>query len=236
MTLPLISVPKYSTKIPSTGDNIQYRPYLVKEEKILMIAMESENQDQIMNAVKDIVSACTYDKVDVDKLTVFDLEYLFLKLRAKSVGENTKIGVKCEKCEETNEISINLDTIEMPPLEKDSSVIMLTDTVGIKLRYPTVKDAKRQQNGNDASDMEMVFKAIISCIEHIFDADKIYPAKDSTPKELEAFLESLNAEQFKKINTFFEDMPALKKELKFDCTKCSHHNEFEVRGLANFFS
>lgn len=233
MALPVIDTPKYITTIPSTGEKVSYRPYLVKEEKILMIAMESENQDQILGAVKDIIGACTFGKVNVEQLALFDLEYIFLKLRAKSVGETSKIGLKCSECETSNEIEVPLDAIEVKAVDKDDSVIMLTDKVGIKFRYPSVKDAEKLSGIKDG--VGAVMKTIIMCIDNIFDDEKVYPAKDSTPKELEAFIDSLNSDQFKRIQAFFEGMPSVSYTAKFKCESCGHENELLIKGLANFF-
>ena len=190
MSLPILESPKYELKVPSTGKKAHYRPYLVKEEKILMIAMESENQTQILDAMKEVVKACTYDKVDVNKLTLFDLEYMFLKLRSKSVGEIAKVGIRCDKCKESNKVEINLDTIEIavPAL---SNKVKLTDKVGVVLHWPHVGsidlDEVKKKNKVDSA-MEMM----IECIESIYDEKNVYPAVDSTKEELLSFLGSLN--------------------------------------------
>tara|TARA_B110000503_G_scaffold142212_1_gene238271 strand:+ start:280 stop:981 length:702 start_codon:yes stop_codon:yes gene_type:complete len=232
MALPIISVPKYSVTIPSTGISVVYRPYLVKEEKILMIAMESEDQTQILGAVKEIIAACTFDKVKTESLALFDLEYIFLKLRSKSVGEVSKIGLKCKECETSNEILIDLDTIEVQGLDNINYTIMVNDNIGMKLRYPTVKDASILSK---YTGVEAAMKTMIACIENIFDENKVYPAKDSTPKELEQFIDSLNSEQFKKLQVFFERMPVLSHKVGYTCSKCSTVNELVIKGLANFF-
>jgi hypothetical protein len=232
MALPIVEVPKYSVTIPSNGESVVYRPYLVKEEKILMIAMESENQEQVMRAVKEVIAACTFNKINVDNLTVFDMEYVFLKLRSKSVGEVSKIGIKCGECSALNDIEVQLDILEVSKPEEDNSVVMITDKIGVKLRYPTVKDANVlvKYSGTEAA-----MKTIIACIDNIFDDEKVYPAGDSTPKELEQFVDSLNSEQFKKMQKFFETMPSLSHDAKFTCIKCGHQNELLIKGLANFF-
>ena len=232
MALPIIEVPKYSVTIPSNGESVVYRPYLVKEEKVLMIAMESENQEQVMRAVKEVIAACTFNKINVDNLTVFDMEYVFLKLRSKSVGEVSKIGVKCGECSTLNDIEVQLDTLEVSKPTEDNSVVMVTDKIGVKLRYPTIKDASAlsKYEGTEAA-----MKTIVACIDNIFDDEKVYPAKDSTPKELEQFLDSLNSEQFKKMQQFFETMPSLSHDAKFTCSSCGHQNELLIKGLANFF-
>jgi|AntAceMinimDraft_1070359.scaffolds.fasta_scaffold00125_40 hypothetical protein len=231
MALPVIDTPKYSVKIPSTQKEVTYRPYLVKEEKVLMLAMESEDQSQILRAVQDVIDACTFGKLQVKQLATFDLEYLFLKLRSKSVGEVSKINLKCSNCEESNEYELNLDALEVQGTEFDSK-IMLTDKVGIKLRYPTVEDA---QKISKLEGIEAVMKTVVNSIEMIFDENNVYPAKDSTPQELQAFVDSLNSAQFKKIEQFFQSMPSLKHDVKYTCSNCGTVNEFELKGLANFF-
>jgi len=231
MALPIIETPKYSVKIPSTGESVVYRPYLVKEEKVLMIAMESENQEQILRAVQDVIEACTFGKIDIKKLATFDLEYIFLKLRAKSVGEVSKIGLKCSNCSTSNEYELNLDTLEVTAGDVNSK-IMLTDKVGIKMKYPSVADA---QKIGSLEGVEAIMKTIIMSIEMIFDEDNVYPAKDSSTQELQAFIDSLSSEQFKKIEVFFRNMPALKHDVKYTCESCGTVNEFEIKGLANFF-
>jgi hypothetical protein len=232
MTLPIIETPKYSVVIPSTGEQVVYRPYLVKEEKVLMIALESEDQDQILRAVKEIIHACTFGKIKVEELALFDLEYVFLKLRSKSVGEISSIGLKCSNCGTSNKIDINLDQIEFDKIDRSSFSIMLTDKVGVTLRYPSVDDATKLAK---YTGVEAVMKTIVACIVNIYDDDKVYPAKDSTPKELEQFLETLNSEQFKKIQTFFESMPSLSHTAKFTCESCETENEVLLKGMANFF-
>ena len=234
MSLPIIEVPKYSVTIPSTGDKIQYRPYLVKEEKILMIAMESESQEQMLTAIRDIIDACTFNTLDIDSLSTFDLEYIFLKLRAKSVGEVSTVGLKCSSCSEVNEIDINLDAIEVsfPEDAPKNGVVMINDKIGIRFRYPTVANSTKIKDSNT---IEGIMKLITLCIDNIFDAENVYPASNSTPKELMAFLESLNTEQFARIQNFFEKMPSISYETKFACEHCSHENTLVLKGLANFF-
>ena len=147
MALPIIEVPKYSVTIPSNGESVVYRPYLVKEEKVLMIAMESENQEQDMRAVKEVIAACTFNKINVDNLTVFDMEYVFLKLRSKSVGEVSKIGVKCGECSTLNDIEVQLDTLEVSTPTEDNSVVMVTDKIGVKYEGKTSSTRNKCQRG-----------------------------------------------------------------------------------------
>lgn len=238
MALPIIEAPKYETTIPSSGKKVQYRPYLVKEEKILMIAMESEDQAQIIGAMKDVIKACTFDKVDPNKLCTFDVEYLFLKLRAKSVGEISKVGLKCEKCEKPTDVSINLDEIEINAAQKLETRILLSDKIGVNLSWPKMSDVESMDTKENASKMESAMQVIVSCIESIFDDKKIYPANEQTTEELVAFVESLNQSQFLKIQQFIEKMPKLQKKVKFKCSskECAHENDLTLTGIQSFFA
>lgn len=238
MALPTIEAPKYEVKIPSTGKRIQYRPYLVKEEKILMIASESEDQTQIMTAVKDVIRACTYEKVDPDKLTTFDLEYIFLKLRAKSVGETSKVSIKCEKCEKPTVVEINIDAIEIDMSGRNSaSKIQLTDKIGVNMTYPSMKAAARAAENIEKDKINSAMDVVISCVDSIFDEKKVYPASESSRDELIAFIESLNQTQFGKIQEFIQEMPKLKHTVDFTCSNkdCKCANSITLEGMANFF-
>jgi len=236
MALPIIETPKYTTKIPSTGKNIQYRPYLVKEEKILMIAMESDDQIQIMQAIKDVVKSCTFEKVDPDKLCTFDLEYLFLKLRAKSVGEISKVGLRCEKCEKPTNVDINLEEIKIDTENVPSNKIKLTDSIGVIMNWPKVKLLDRIQNTTGANVNDMM-GIVVSCIESIYDDKKVYPADEQTPEDLIKFIDSLNQVQFGKIQKFIEDMPKLEHTVNFMCSnkECNHQNSLVISGMSSFF-
>ena len=234
MALPQISTPKFETKIPSTGKTLQYRSYLVREEKILMMAMESGDPKQILIAIKEVIKACTFNKIKVDDLALFDLEYIFLKLRAKSVGETAKIGIKCDHCEHTESVSINLDSIEVffPEKADKCNIIQLTPEIGVTLKYLSV-DSVNSGGGSTSDDMISI---IAAGIENIFDAEQVYPASDSTKAELIAFIESLNRSQLEKIEAFFKTTPRLEKNIKFTCTKCSGVTETVLSGLNSFFA
>lgn len=238
MALPRIEAPKYSVKIPSTGKTFQYRPYLVGEEKILMIAMESENQAQILQAIKDVVKACTFDKIEPDKLCTFDLEYLFLKLRAKSVGEISKVGLKCEKCDKATTVEINLDEIAVKTDDLPSGRIKLTETIGVTMTWPKVKLIDQLDSANKDSKLDNITDIVLSCIDNIFDDKKVYPADEQTREELVQFIDSLNQSQFAKIQEYIEKMPKLEHTIQFDCTNkdCNHHNTLTISGMASFFA
>lgn len=233
MALPKIDIPKYEVKIPSTGKTVHYRPYLVKEEKILMIALESKNNSQIMTAMKDVVSSCTFNKVDPDKLCTFDLEYLFLKLRSKSVGETSRIGIKCEHCGAVNKVEINLDEVKVQFPQKVEKKIQLNDEVGVTLCYPRA-DFLSDQDGKLTT--ETITNIVIACLDTIYDKQGVYHAADHKKEELAEFVDSLNQAQFLKIQEFVSNMPKLQMNVKFECEKCKKENDIEISGLQNFFN
>lgn len=235
MPLPIIETPKYETRIPSTGVRIHYRPYLVKEEKILMVAKETTDQKQIMQAVKDVIASCTFNQVDPSTLSVFDLEYLFLKLRCKSVGEISKLMIKCDKCDKPNQQEINLDEISVDTSALPSPKIMLTEKIGVVMNWPRVDLIGDIASGN-LSQQDTVMSIIIGCIDSIFDDKGVYRASDQSKEELTTFVESLNQTQFQKIQSFIEATPKLEHTLKFKCAHCGHDNSQTIRGLQGFFS
>jgi phage FluMu protein Com len=234
MALPKLVSAKHTMKIPSTGQTVEYRPYLVKEEKVLMMAFETKDQSQMVRALRDTVAACTEGQVDVDKLALFDLEYVFLKLRAKSVGETSKLKIKCSDCSTSNEVSVDLNTVAVQGEVKQNAKVQLTDEVGVVLKYPTVKGSyKNTSKAKD--DTSQAFAQIAASIESIYDAENVYAAADESPESLNDFIESLTSDQFKKITEFFDDMPKLKHDIEFDCSNCKTHNKITIEGLTNFF-
>ena len=234
MALPVLNAAKYKTVIPSLGMEVEYRPYLVKEEKILMIALESQDQQQILIAIKDVIASCVYNEIDVDTLTMFDLEALFLKLRSKSVGETTEVKAKCEECEHEHNESIRFDDIKMPVVDTKNTTVELTDDVGLTLSYPKVGDIEKH-DGSTLESFDGIMEVLIDCIVSIYDADNIYSAKDESRKTLKDFIDSLNSDQFSRLTKYFENLPALKHELNFKCSKCDHDNTIVLSGLQSFF-
>jgi hypothetical protein len=232
MPLPTLEAPRYEAKIPSSGKKISFRTYLVKEEKLLLLAMESEDQNQILGVMKDVVASCTFNKVDVESLTLFDIEYLFLKLRSKSVGEVATVGIKCEKCESSNKVSINLDQVGVSA-PAATNKIKLTDKIGVVMRYPKVSQLK--PNVDDKAKIEVAISIVIDCIESIYDEKGIYPADESSRDELRDFVDSLNKDQFVKMQEFVAGMPKLEHECKFKCGKCGVDNVIKISGLQSFF-
>ena len=236
MALPQINTPTYELEVPSTGEKLKYRPFLVKEEKILMIAMEAEEQSGIINAVKEIVKACTFDKFDVSKLPIFDVEYVFLNIRAKSVGEVSKIKLKCPDDEKTLvETEIDLTEVNVEMNAEHTNKIELTDEMGIIMTYPSIDTFSG--TGADAITASNMTTVISACILQIYDkkGEEIFEAKDSTQKELTDFIEQLNTKQFQDVQKFFDTMPKLQHTVKITNPKTKKESEIVLSGLNDFF-
>lgn len=238
MALPIVNSSRYSMTVPSTGQEVEFRPFLVKEEKILMVAMESKDNKMMIKALKDILKACIFDDINIDKLTSFDLEELFLRLRSKSVGESVALQLKCEKCKSLTPIDINLDNIKMTELPKEKHV-MVTDDIGIEFEYPSIElvgkmDYDPEKTSPDKQ-MKLTMKLIISCMKSIFNSDEVWDTKNQTEKELNDFIEGLSSEQFAKITEFFSLMPTLKHTVEFSCISCKHEQELTLEGVQSFF-
>lgn len=236
MALPKISTPEFFDAIPSTKQEIQYRPFLVGEEKTLLIALEGQDNKEISNAIMRLLKTCILtDGIEVDKLSTFDIEYLFLKVRGKSVGEviNASVGHTSEdsECKHKTEIQINIDDIKVQGDIKDGKV-MITDTVGVKMRYPTIGTVMSMKGEGT----ESLFGMILDCIEYIFDEEKIYNESDFTRDELADWVNNLNQGQFKNVSSFFDEMPKLKHKITWKCPKCGEDEEMMVEGLQSFFT
>ena len=237
MALPKLNVPVYEAILPSTEKVIKYRPFLVKEEKLLLTAQES-GEDAVLPAVKQIIKNCIQGEIDVDNMPIFDIEYLFLRLRAKSIGEEVTLGLKpwgCpqnngELCKYTTEVTINLEEIECKKDKNHSSKIMLDDNVGIMMKYPDIS-----QVGIKGSEIEMGMKVIKSCIKMIFTEEETHERDSFTDKELDEFIDSLNSKQMENINNFFETMPTIKHTAKYTCKTCNEEKETTIQGLQSFF-
>jgi len=233
MTLPVINTPTYELTVPSTKDTLVYRPFLVKEEKILLMAMEEENETQLNRALKQVVNNCTFQKVKVDKLPLFDLEYIFLRIRAKSVGEIAKLQILCEDDGETYvPTEIDLESIEVEFQEDHNTKIEITDDIGIVMSYPTFEYLDFNVEG---SDINKLFDIIGSSIHQIFEGETVYERTDFNKKELKTFLESLTSEQFKKVQNFFETMPRLRHKIEIENPKTKVTNTITLEGLQAFF-
>lgn len=235
MALPTMTSSKYKVTIPSTGETVDYRPYLVKEEKILMIALESQDQKQILTAIQNVIGECIDQDIDVDSLAMFDIEALFLALRSKSVGERIELMAACSKCENKTEIEVLLDDVKCAEFDKGSRVIELSSDVGVTMNFPSPVVMNSFKEG-ELESIEGVLKLIAMSIESIYDESNVYPAGDETEKSLSAFIESLNNSQLTKITDFFEDMPSLEHTVEFKCSACDTDNTLELKGLQAFFT
>ena len=243
MALPKVSTPIYELTVPSTGDKVSYRPFLVKEEKILLMAAEDQNVSTITKAMRDIISACTEGDLDIKNLAPYDIEYIFLQLRGKSIGDVLDLNlkkpesIKCEEdeCPAGNQIKVNIDDIQVDTSKIVDSKIELTEDIGIKLGFPQLDAVQKYAGKGGVMDAATVFKMINDCIEYIWEGKEIYKAKDSTKKELNDFIESLNTEQFNKIREFFESMPRLRHEITWTCSKCDKTAPLVLEGIDSFF-
>lgn len=239
MALPKIETPTYNLILPSTGEKIKYRPFLVKEEKILLIATESEDAEAMQNAVKDIISNCTFGKIDPDDMAPFDVEWIFLQLRIKSKGENVDLTFRCnnevdgEECGTVNNISIDLREINIDANDMKEKVIKITDSVGVEMTYPTFKSM--ENINEDASAAQQALDMILNNIVCVFDGDEVYNAnEDFTKEEITEFIDSLTEDQFKNIRDFFEDMPKIVYDVDYKCKKCGYEETLHLEGLQSF--
>ena len=240
MPLPKIATPSYELELPSTGKTIQYRPFLVKEEKLLVIALESEDTKQITNAIKAVIRSCVLTKgIKVETLPTFDIEYLFLNIRGKSVGEDIDVKLTCPDDNETEvSVNVNLDDIQVEKPEGHSNRIKLDKNLMMELKYPSLNEfIKNNFDPNDATKnpMEQSFELIGSCISKIYNEDEVWVASDCPKKEISDFLDSMNSTQFKEVEKFFETMPRLTHTIKVVNPKTKVESDVVLEGLASFF-
>ena len=232
--LPILATPKYDMIVPSSGKAVTYRPYVVKEEKLLLIAMESKDEVQIEKAVINIIKACVETAIDVDILTTFDLEYIFVTLRSKSVGEGIKITPKCKHCEEVNEVNIDLEKITVANLEDAvDRHVKLTDDISVDLRWQTLKD--RDKFDKKAGTTDTIINMVVTSLETIYSGEEIYSIADTQKKEVVDFVESLSSDQFQSLAEVIAKAPYLSYDVNFDCKECSENNIIELKGLIDFF-
>ena len=236
MALPKLTTPTYELEVPSTDEKIKYRPFLVKEEKILMMALETKDNAQIVNAVKDIVNECTFNKVNISTMPMFDTEYIFLQIRAKSVGEVSKLKLLCPDDKKTYaDVEDDLNEVKVQVGDDHTNKIELTKDMGIIMTYPNI-DSFTESGIQDINASNML-EVIGSCILQIYEqkGEKVYEAKDQTKKELTEFIEQLNTKQFKDVQNFFDTMPKLKHEIKIKNPKTKKESKIILQGLNDFF-
>lgn len=244
MPLPKINTPLFELNLPSTGKSVKYRPFLVKEQKILLLAMEGDDTKAVNNAIKQIITNCSIDEVDVDKLPTFDLEYFFTKLRAKSIGEQVDLRMrhpnslnkKGEECTGETLVKVDLMTVEVSKAEGHTDKIILDEEsgIGVKMRYPTLNN-ELELTGKE-TELELAALSIANAVEFVFDNENIYKREDQTVDEINEFIDNLSQSQFEKLAKFFSTMPKLKHTIKWKCSKCKQEEEATVEGMTSFFA
>lgn len=232
MALPSLATIKYELTVPSTGENIEYRPFLVKEEKMLLLAQQTGEEKDIIRAVENIISECTFKKIDPKKLPIFDIEYIFIQLRSKSIGEVSTVMLTCPDDNETKvEVEINLEEIKCEFPENHSNNIQLTDDIGVIMNYPRVMNV----SGVDTEDPTAGFEIIKNCISQIYDSEQVYEKNDISKKELDEFINSMTHQQFMKVQEFFENIPKVRYRTKIKNPKTGVTSDLVVEGMQNFF-
>ena len=237
MALPQAQAPRYKLTIPSTNKSVTYRPFLVKEEKALLIAQQSEDPDTMIETLKAVIESCITDKVNVNDLAIFDIEYIFTQLRAKSVGEIVDIILKCDTCEDdkaTVKYSIDLTKVKVEVPKGHQKTIPLFNDVGVVMKYPTLDILKKMETLG-TGDIEIIFEIICQCIESIYDSEEMFPTKEQKIEEVREFVNNLTQAQFTKLQTFFETMPKLEEKIKYMCPVCKKDHEKVIKGLESFF-
>lgn len=244
MALPKIDVPTYETTLTSTGKTIRFRPFLVKEQKLFLMAAQSEDVKEVVSTIKQIITNCVIGEFDVDSLPTFDLEHVFLQLRARSVGEIVNLKYTCnnsvkdesgeeKKCGNVVDLEFNILDIKPQKEKNHTNKIQLTEKLGIVMKYPNF--GMLDKIDTKASDVNQLLDIITSCIDFIYDSDQIYYAKDTTKQELVEFLENLNQADLEKIQNFFDTLPKLKKNVHFKCKKCGYEEDMNIEGIQSFF-
>ena len=233
MALPKLDAPVYNLVLPSTGQEIKYRPFLVKEQKLLMIAQESDDDDQLYNTMSSIVKSCTFDLVDASNAPIFDIEYVFLKLRSKSVGETAKLKVLCPDDEETYGIvEVKLDEVDVQMTENHTNIVQLSDQIKMVKKYPQLKVMKLIPS--TVTGIEQVFAILKYCIHEVHDGDKIYNRVDVGEKDIEDFIESFSTSQLESVINFFNTMPKLRNSIVFTNPKTKVKSDLVLEGLQSF--
>lgn len=236
MALPLNSTPIYQLTVPSTDKVVKFRPFLVKEEKALLLAQQSEDPNVMIDTLQEVIKSCVKDEIDVGKLAVFDLEYIFTQIRAKSVGEEVELVFRCQHCDDDKarvNVKIDITQIDVQKTEDHTKQIPLFDDVGIVMKYPSLNMVKKLESlGNSMQD---IFNIVIDCIDYIYNGDELIYASETSKEELEEFLNNMTTDQFANIQKFFSTMPVMKKQVDYDCPVCGAHNQAELSGISSFF-
>ena len=231
----LLSTPKYELKLPSNGKRVEYRPFLVKEEKALLIASESKSEKDMYLAMRDVVAACTFNKIEVENLPLIDVEYLFLKIRARSVGETATPRVACPNCNTFHDVSVNLNEIEAVRGEGHAQKINLSPSLIVEMRYPRYSDIEQISEAKDISEMERAFETLAICVEKVHTPNETFVTAELSKDEVLEFIGNLTQSQFKKLMDFFETSPRLEKTVDYKCKKCNESHTITLRSIKDFF-
>ena len=238
MALPILETATYELTLPSKDVKVKFRPFLVKEEKILLQALESDNNKEMVNALKQIVHACTFGSVDINTLPIFDVEYVFLQIRAKSVGEVTKLRLLCPDDKKTYaEVELDLSKVEVHVDEDHTNNIVVDEErkIGLIMSYPTINSTDPDKYGKKGMKTEQMFELLVNSVYQVYEGDKIHASSDNTKEELHKFLEGLNSKAYKKINDFFDSMPKLKQDVEIENPKTKVKTKLTLQGLQDFF-
>jgi hypothetical protein len=239
MALPKQQAPIHTLEIPSTKESLKYRPFLVKEQKALLLAQQSEDPVVMVDTLKDVIKSCAQSPVDVDRLAVFDLEYIFSQIRGKSVGEIVDLFFFCDTCDDEKakvKISIDITKLKVESFAGHEAKISLFGDVGVAMKYPNINVIKKiEKMGDTSSEVDLVFDIITECMDYIYDTSEVYYAKEQSKEELSEFINNLTSEQFEKIENFFETMPKLQQKVSYRCPVCLKQHEKTLEGLNNFF-
>jgi len=240
MSLPMNATPVYTLKVPSTKKDFKYRPFLVKDEKALLIAQQSEDPVVMLDTVKEVITSCSKSKTDIDSLASFDIEYIFLQIRASSVGEMVDLMFQCdvdhgeENPKAISTVRIDLTKVGVDFPEGHTNDIKLYGDVGIRMKYPTI-DVLKKLEQTTSEGVDVIFDVVVDCIDFIYEKDEVFVAKDQTKEELTEFLNNLTAEQFARVQSFFQTMPSLKTYIDYTCPVCERKHHKYLEGLQSFF-
>lgn len=233
MALPKLNdSPKYDLVIPSTGQSVRYRPYLVKEEKVLMLALESKDSRTAIKSIVDTIEACVQDPIDTSKLKIFDVEYMFTQIRSKSVGETSTIGLKCKSCEHVNEVSIKIDDVKVN-VPKVDNIVKLTEEISLRMKWPDYKTLMDLDMNGGVTDQ--TFDMVIKSLDAVLTEEEQMLFQDYKKEEIMEFINGLTTNQFQKVKDFIQEMPRLKHEVHFSCESCNHENKYTLEGIQDFF-
>lgn len=237
MALPVQSTPTYTVKIPSNQEDVKFRPFLIKEEKALLLAQQSEDPLVMADTLKNVIASCIVDKVDVEKLAVFDLEYLFTQIRAKSVGESVELLFACDDCEDEKarvKVNIDISKLEVQRSPEHKNKIELFDDVGVVMKYPNFSSISTLKDLN-TDNIDSIFEIIYNSIDYIYNSKEIFHVSETPKEEIMDFLYNLTQEQFSKVQEFFNTMPKISTSVQYTCPVCNKEHDKVIEGLNNFF-